>query len=69
MTRPQNKRHEYILYILNTYITNSSDNEARKFLKEVRGLLNDYKDENSRYRERIKTLKEIIRLIGDKTND
>ena len=69
MTRPRNKKCNYLLDDIRIFINHCRDNQTRRLLVDVRNLLWVYRDENSRYRERIKTLKEVIRLIGDKTND
>lgn len=69
MTKPRNKKYNYLIDDIRIFITHCRDNPTRRLLVDVRDLLWAYRDENSRYRERIKTLKEIIRLIGDKTND
>lgn len=65
MTKPSNKEYRRIRSDYNGYLRNDglSDNRLRRFLIDFMDLLNNYRAENFKYRERIKTLKEVIRML------
>ena len=65
MTKPSNKEYRRIRSDYNGYLRNDgiSDNRLRRFLIDFMDLLNNYRAENFKYRERIKTLKEVIRMM------
>ena len=65
MTKPNNKEYRRIRSDYNGYLRNDglSDNRLRRFLIDFMDLLNNYRAENFKYRERIKTLKEVIRMM------
>ena len=63
MTRPRNKQYEMLMYEYRIYISQCKDWRLRNFLRDTRELLEDYKKENERFRERIKTLKGLIKEI------
>ena len=67
MTKPSNKEYRRIRSDYNGYLRNDglSDNRLRRFLIDFMDLLNNYRAENFKYRERIKTLKEVIRIMKD----
>lgn len=65
MTKYKNKKHQSLKFDYNCLIKNQSDNAVRRFLIEAMELLNDYSVENIKYRERIKTLKEVIRMMKE----
>ena len=67
MTKPNNKEYRRIRSDYNGYLRNDglSDNRLRRFLIDFMDLLNNYRAENFKYRERIKTLKEVIRMMKE----
>jgi hypothetical protein len=65
MTRYKNKKHWSLKFDYDYLIKTQSDSTVRRFLIEVMELLNDYRVENIKYRERIKTLKEVLRMMKD----
>ena len=67
MTKPSNKEYRRIRSDYNGYLRNDglSDNRLRRFLIDFMDLLNNYRAENFKYRERIKTLKEVIRMLKE----
>ena len=67
MTKPSNKEYRRIRSDYNGYLRNDglSDNRLRRFLIDFMDLLNNYRAENFKYRERIKTLKEVIRMMKE----
>ena len=67
MTKPSNKEYIRIKSDYNGYLRNDglSDNRLRRFLIDFMDLLNNYRAENLKYRERIKTLKEVIRMMKE----
>lgn len=67
MTKPNNKEYRRIRSDYNGYLRNDglSDNRLRRFLIDFMDLLNNYRAENLKYRERIKTLKEVIRMMKE----
>jgi hypothetical protein len=65
MTKYKNKKHWSLKFDYDYLIKTQSDSTVRRFLIEVMELLNDYRVENIKYRERIKTLKEVLRMMKD----
>ena len=67
MTKPSNKEYRRIRSDYNGYLRNDglSNNRLRRFLIDFMDLLNNYRAENFKYRERIKTLKEVIRMLKE----
>lgn len=65
MTKYKNKKHKSLKYDYNYLMQTQKDNNVRCFLIEAMELLNDYSVENIKYRERIKTLKEVIRMMKE----
>lgn len=65
MTKYKNKKHWSLKFDYDHLIKTQSDNTVRCFLIEAMELLNDYRVENIKYRERIKTLKEVLRMVKD----
>jgi hypothetical protein len=67
MTKPSNKEYKRLKIDYNCYLRNDglSDNRLRRFLIDFMDLLNIYRAENFKYRERIKTLKEVIRMMKE----
>lgn len=65
MTRYKNKKHWSLKFDYDYLIKTQSDSTVRRFLIEVMELLNDYRVENIKYRERIKTLKEVLRMMKE----
>ena len=65
MTKYKNKKYWSLKFDYDYLIKTQSDNTVRRFLIEVMELLNDYRVENIKYRERIKTLKEVLRMMKD----
>jgi hypothetical protein len=67
MTKPSNKEYKRLKFDYNCYLRNDglSDNRLRRFLIDFMDLLNIYRVENFKYRERIKTLKEVIRMMKE----
>ena len=65
MTRPVNKEYDRLKSYYNCLLRTVKEQDIRVFLKDVMKLLNNYKVENLKYRERIKTLKEILRMMKE----
>ena len=65
MTKYKNKKHWSLKFDYDYLIKTQNDNTVRRFLIEAMELLNDYRVENIKYRERIKTLKEILRMMKE----
>lgn len=65
MTKYKNKKHWSLKFDYDYLIKTQSDSTVRRFLIEVMELLNDYRVENIKYRERIKTLKEVLRMMKE----
>lgn len=65
MTKYKNKKHWSLKFDYDYLIKTQNDNTVRRFLIESMELLNDYRVENIKYRERIKTLKEILRMMKE----
>ena len=65
MTRPVNKEYDRLKSYYNGLLRTVKEQDIRVFLKDIMKLLNNYKAENMKYRERIKTLKEVLRMMKD----
>ena len=65
MTKYKNKKHWSLKFDYDYLMKTQNDNTVRRFLIEAMELLNDYRVENIKYRERIKTLKKILRMMKE----
>lgn len=65
MTRPVNKEYDRLKSYYDVLLRTVKEQNIRLFLIDIMRLLNNYKAENIKYRERIKILKEIIRMMKE----
>lgn len=65
MTKPANKEYDRLKSYYDVLLRTVKEQNIRVFLKDIMKLLNNYKAENMKYRERIKTLKEVLRMMKD----
>ena len=65
MTRPANKEYDRLKSYYDALLRTVKEQNIRIFLIDIMKLLNNYKVENMKYRERIKTLKEILRMMKE----
>lgn len=65
MTKPANKEYDRLKSYYNGLLRTVKEQNIRVFLKDIMKLLNNYKVENMKYRERIKTLKEVLRMMKE----
>lgn len=65
MTRPVNKEYDRLKSYYDVLLRTVKEQNIRVFLKDIMKLLNNYKVENMKYRERIKTLKEVLRMMKE----
>lgn len=65
MTRPVNKEYDRLKFDYDVLLRTVKEQNIRVFLKDIMKLLNNYKAENMKYRERIKTLKEVLRMMKE----
>lgn len=65
MTRPVNKEYDRLKCYYDVLLRTVKEQKIRVFLKDIMKLLNNYKVENMKYRERIKILKEILRMMKE----
>ena len=65
MTRPVNKEYDRLKSYYDGLLRTVKEQNIRVFLKDIMKLLNNYKVENMKYRERIKILKEILRMMKE----
>lgn len=65
MTRPANKEYDRLKTYYNGLLRTVKEQNIRLFLIDIMELLNNYRVENIKYRERIKTLKEVLRMMKE----
>ena len=65
MTKSNNKAYQSLRHDYNSLLRTQSDSFVRYFAIKAMELLNNYRVENIQYRERIKTLKEILRIMKE----
>lgn len=65
MTRPVNKEYDRLKSYYHGLLRTVKEQNIRLFLIDIMDLLNNYKAENMKYRERIKTLKEVLRMMKE----